>query len=273
MSSLHISVEAEEIFKILGFPITNSFLCTLILTSLLIFTAVWYSNQEEKKSPPKVKIFIDMILEGLLKFFESVAGKKGRLFFPLLATFFIFIMLANWSGLLPGMGSIGIKTIHHGKEFFIPFFRGPTADLNTTIALAVVSVAGAQIYGIKSLGLKAHLNKFFSTNPLYLFIGILELASEFSKIISYSFRLFGNIFAGEVLLAVMGFLIPYLAPLPFLGLEVFVGFIQALVFTMLSLVFWTIASEHHNNNENHNKGRKNENSSVLAKEADNKGGG
>lgn len=250
MSELHISVEAEQIFKIFGFPITNSFLCTLILTVFFIGLAVWYSKQPEKK-PTRLKIFIDMILEGLLGFFENVAGKKAKEFFPVLATFFLFIMFANWFGLFPGMGSIGLNIISHEEKKFIPFFRGPTADLNTTIALAIISVVSAQIYGVKHLGLKTHLKKFFNiSNPIYLFIGILELISEFSKIISYSFRLFGNIFAGEVLLAVMGFLTPFLAPLPFLGLEVFVGLVQALVFTMLSLVFWTIATESHENHEN-----------------------
>jgi len=255
MSKLHISVEAEEIFKFLGFPVTNSFLCTLILSAILILIAVWYSKQSEKKSP-KLKILIDMILEGLLGFFESVAGVKARGFFPLLATFFLFIMFANWSGLLPGMGSIGLNVLHNGKESFVPIFRGPTADLNTTVAVAIISVVSAQIHGVKYLGLKTYLKKFFSTNPIYLFIGLLEIISEFSKIISYSFRLFGNIFAGEVLLAVMAFIVPYglFAPIPFLGLELFVGFIQALVFTMLSLVFWTIATESHDgDNHDHNE--------------------
>jgi F-type H+-transporting ATPase subunit a len=263
MSDLHISVEAEEIFKFLGFPITNSFLCTLILSAFFFLFALWYSYQN-KKRPSRLKILVDFILESLLKFFESVAGKKAREFFPLLATFFLFIMFANWSGLLPGMGSIGLNIFHHGEKHFLPFFRGPTADLNTTIALAAISVASAQIYGIKHLGFKIHLKKFFNiSNPIYLFIGLLELISEFSKIISYSFRLFGNIFAGEVLLTVMGFLIPYLAPLPFLGLEVFVGFIQALVFTMLSLVFWTIATESHESNHEEIKKQVIKNNQII----------
>ena len=127
----------------------------------------------------------------------------------------------------------------------MPLFRGPTADLNTTIALALISVFMIQFYGFKHLGLK-YLKKFFNfSNPINAFIGILELISEFSRIISFAFRLFGNIFAGEVLLTVISFLIPFIAPLPFLGLEIFVGFIQALVFTMLSLVFISMATSHH----------------------------
>ncbi|PIS09095.1 ATP synthase F0 subunit A [Candidatus Beckwithbacteria bacterium CG10_big_fil_rev_8_21_14_0_10_34_10] len=249
MSELHVAIEAEKIFSFFGFPVTNSFLCTLSLSLLFILFAFWYKKQDLKKKPSRGKLIIDMILEGLLSFFKDVAGPKTYEFFPLLGTFFFFIIFANWFGLLPGMGSIGLDVIHENEKHFIPFFRGPTADLNTTLALALITAFMAQFYGFKHLGVKAYLSKFFNfSNPLYTFVGFLELISEFSRIISYAFRLFGNIFAGEVLLAVMGYLIPFLAPLPFLGLEVFVGFIQALVFTMLSLVFWSIATEHHDSN-------------------------
>lgn len=257
-SALHISVEAEKLFEIAGFPLTNSFIVSLIISFLFIILAFWYWREQKQKKPNKLKIFIDMILEGLLGFFEGVAGKKARKFFPLLATFFLYIMFCNWSGLLPGMGSILLNLQTHGKIHSVHLLRGPTADLNATVAFAIISVVMAQVWGIRYLGLGAHLKKFFNfSNPIMLFIGLLELASEFSKIISYSFRLFGNIFAGEVLLSVMGFIVPYglLAPLPFLGLEIFVGFIQALVFTMLSLVFWTIATQSHEEHKNHNNNK------------------
>jgi F-type H+-transporting ATPase subunit a len=133
----------------------------------------------------------------------------------------------------------------HGKEVFIPILRGPTADINATLALALIAMFMVQYYGFKYQGFK-YLKKFFNfSNPINAFVGILELVSEFSKIISFTFRLFGNIFAGEVLIAVMTFLIPVVAPMPFYALELFVGVIQGLVFMMLSTVFMNMATLSH----------------------------
>lgn len=138
-----------------------------------------------------------------------------------------------------------VASTQHSEGKFVPLFRAGTADLNTTIALALISVSLTQIFGVKFLGL-SYFKKYINiSNPMAFFVGILELVSEFSKIISFAFRLFGNIFAGEVLLAVISFLIPIIAPMPFYGLEIFVGFIQALVFAMLSLVFFNIATIGH----------------------------
>lgn len=248
MGQIHISLAAETIFEIGGIPITNSLLITWLVSLILIIFAFWFKAESQKRKKGKFFVFVQVLLEGLLKFFEQVAGQKARQFFPLLATFFIFIALANWSGLLPGIGSIGIWKYEHGEKIFIPLFRGPTADLNTTLALAILSVGATQYFGIKNLGFGSYIKKFINlSNPIYFFVGILEIVSEFAKIMSFSFRLFGNIFAGEVLITVMGFLVPFLAPLPFLGLEIFVGAIQALVFSMLSLVFMNVACAKHNN--------------------------
>jgi len=127
----------------------------------------------------------------------------------------------------------------HGKEVFVPLFRSTNSDLNNTLALAIVSVASVQFFGIITIGFFKYAGKFFVSpfkKPYGVgtFVGLLELVSEFSKMISFSFRLFGNIFAGEVLLVVVSMIIPYIVPLPFMFLELFVGFIQALVFSMLS---------------------------------------
>jgi F-type H+-transporting ATPase subunit a len=146
-------------------------------------------------------------------------------------------MISNWSGLLPGVGSIGISE----HEKLIPLFRAPTADLNTTLALAIVAIISVQWAGLKTLGVH-YLSKFINfSSPVNFFVGILEIISEFSRLISFTFRLFGNIFAGEVLLAVVAFLIPAVVPVPFLGMEIFVGFIQALVFSMLTATFLSMA--------------------------------
>lgn len=129
---------------------------------------------------------------------------------------------------------------------FVPLFRASTADLNTTIALALISVGMTQYYGVAYLGL-SYFTKFlnFKQGPIFTFVGLLEIISELAKVISFAFRLFGNIFAGEVLLAVIAYLLPLIAPVPFLGLEIFVGFIQALVFAMLTLVFINMATVGH----------------------------
>jgi F-type H+-transporting ATPase subunit a len=149
--------------------------------------------------------------------------------------------------LFPGFGTIGLEKIEEGHRAFIPLFRAGTADLNTTMAFALLSVLIIQLAGLKMLGL-SYLKKFFIfNNPIMFFVGLLELMGEFTKIISFSFRLFGNIFAGEVLLTVIAFLMPIIAPIPFLGLELFVGFIQSVVFSMLTCVFLSVAttrSEH-----------------------------
>lgn len=131
------------------------------------------------------------------------------------------------------------------EAVFVPYLRAGTADLNTTLALGLFSQVMAQIIGVKYLGL-SYFKKFFNfKDPIMMFVGVLELVSEFSKVLSYAFRLFGNIFAGEVLLVVMSALIPVVVPMPFYGLEIFVGFIQALVFSLLSLVFFNIATLGH----------------------------
>ena len=146
-------------------------------------------------------------------------------------------------GILPGLGSIGLIEGHGQEVSLIPLFRSTNSDINMTLALAIISVMATQIFGISIVGFFHHVSRFISfKGPLDFFTGILELIAEIAKVISFSFRLFGNIFAGEVLLMVIFFLVPIIVPLPFLFLEIFVGFIQALVFSMLTLVFLTVAT-------------------------------
>jgi F-type H+-transporting ATPase subunit a len=169
----------------------------------------------------------------------------------LVLTFFIYILFCNWIGLLPGFGSIGFNEVQNGTKVFVPLLRGATADLNTTLALALIAFFSIQYYGFAGQKL-GYLKKFFNfSSPVMFFSGILELISELAKIISFSFRLFGNVFAGEVLLSVMTFLIPVIIPLPFVGLEIFVGLIQALVFSLLTLVFINIAMSAHGEEVEH----------------------
>jgi len=242
---MHISLKAEPVFYFFKIPITNSLIATYIVGIFLVLIAL-FINKKAKLIPFRFQSLIEEIIEFFWNLCQSVAGENARILFPLIFTFFIFILLNNWFGLLPFVGSLGFYE-HHGEEkIFVPLFRAATADINTTLALALVSVVSLQIFGLKKLKF-AYLKRFFNfSNPLNLFVGVLELVSDFAKIISFAFRLFGNIFAGEVLLTVITMLIPILAPLPFMGLELFVGFIQALVFSMLSLVFINVlAIEHH----------------------------
>jgi F-type H+-transporting ATPase subunit a len=176
---------------------------------------------------------------------DSVLGKREKTekYLPLIGTIFIVVIVSNWLGLLPGVGSLGIYELVEGKEVFVPFFRSPSADLNFTISVALIAVIGVNMFGILAAGCFRYANRFFTLkNPIYTFVGLLEFVSEFAKIISFSFRLFGNVFAGEVLLIIIGVLAPYFIPLPFLFLEIFVGFIQAFVFATLTLVFVSIAT-------------------------------
>lgn len=236
---VHISIAAEPVLHLGSLTINNSMIVTwLLMAGLVAFSR--RASKEIKMIPQGLQNFVEAILEALLNFMESVVGEKAREFLPLLATFFIFILLGNWSGLLPGINTIGFYTYEHGEKIFIPFFRGITADLNTTFALAIVSVVALHYYSLKHLGAKKYFT-FRFINP----VGILESMADIAKVLSFSFRLFGNIFAGEVLLTVIAFLMPLAVPLPFIGLEIFVGFIQALIFTMLSLIFFSTAVEAH----------------------------
>lgn len=244
-----ISLVPEVITEIGGFPITNSFLMTIIVSCLIIAGSL-ILNKNIKTIPRGFQNVVEIILEALLGLADSVTGNRAqsRQFFPIVATIFIFVILSNWIGLLPGMGTVGVMGEHHGESALISFFRSPSADLNMTLMLALFTVIAAQVMGIRTIGAKNYAGKFFVSplkKPYFIgtFVGVLEIISEFAKIVSFSFRLFGNVFAGEVLLLVMLSLVAYFIPLPFLFLEVFVGFIQALVFAMLALVFFKMAAE------------------------------
>lgn len=251
---MDISLAAEPIFHLGPLTVTNSLINALV-ASLLLFGFVGLLRLRGLNSIPRgLQNLAEVIVEGLLTLIRSVTGdrKRAEKFFPIIATIFIFIMISNYLGLIPGVGPIGFHEEHEGREVFIPLFRAATADLNTTLALAFIAVITTHVFGVTALGLWKHLGKFVNfkllfKNPILFAVGILEIFGEISKIVSFSFRLFGNIFAGEVLLIVMGGLVAYLAPIPFYFLELFVGFIQALVFAMLTLVFLTMATEqpHH----------------------------
>ncbi|MFH1838450.1 MAG: F0F1 ATP synthase subunit A [Candidatus Kuenenbacteria bacterium] len=240
---MHISLSPETIFYIGKFPITNTLLTSWI-TMLILIGITFLIFKKIQLIPKGLQNIIEILIENILKLIQSITNDKKQTekFFPLVATIFIFILLANWIGIFPGIGTIGFKE----NETFVPLFRSVNSDLNMTIALALVSVFACQFFGIIACGFLKYVGKFINfKNPITFFVGVLELISEIAKLISFSFRLFGNVFAGEVLLVVIAFLIPFIAPLPFMALELFVGFVQALVFAMLTLVFLKMATMVH----------------------------
>lgn len=240
-----VTLAAEKIFQIGSFPITNSILTTWLVTLILV-TFAFVATRKVALVPTPVQNFAEYAIESLYNMVESVAGEKTRVFFPIIASFFFFIIVGNYLGLLPGFGTIGFNQIHQGHKVFVPLFRSMNSDLNTTLALALVSVITTHFFAIKYLGLGEYLKKWFPLHPIMLFVGLIEVAGEFTKVISLSFRLFGNIYAGETVLTTASTkLFAFIVPLPFLALEVIVGFVQALVFAMLTLVFMVILTTKH----------------------------
>ena len=242
---MHISLQAETIGILFGLPITNSLVLS-VLTAFLLVGGGLLVVRSLKIIPNKAQGMAEVVVDGLLSFMAQTLGnmEQAKKFFPLVATIFLFILLNNWIGVLPGTGSIGFYEMEHGEKVFVPFFRSANSDLNMTFALALIAMGAIHLYGIVKLGLLRHLSKFLilTKGPIYFFVGLLEGVGEFAKVLSFSFRLFGNIFAGEVLLIIVMNLMPLLAPFPFLLLEYFVGFIQALVFAMLTMIFLKMAT-------------------------------
>lgn len=268
--SPHISIKGETIFSLLGFPFTNSFITSVLMVIVFSFIARYYFLQINKKERTLAFYGLHSVFKGIYGMIESVLKEKTKSFYGLLGAFFFFILLCNWSGLIPGVGSILIRPSVHSEKIVvedsknieskqleekaekihkIPLFRGGTADLNTTIALALITVVMTQFFGFKYIGAKAHLKKYFNfKDPIMIMLGPLEIIQEFARIISFSFRLYGNIFAGEVLLTIIPFLLPLVFSFvvaPLYMMEIFVGLVQAFVFVMLSAVFINMATTAH----------------------------
>lgn len=257
---------AEPILKINNFSVTNSLLNTwLVVLIVVIFSLLLKSRI--KLVPKGLQNAVEAVIETLLDVFDSVTGSRQKTlkYFPFVFSFFVFILLNNWLGLLPGIGSIGQVIFEHGEKIFVPFFRGGTADLNTTLALATIGVVASHIFSVAAIGLRQYFNKFINlkalieipkkvlkeptiliVNPIKVFVGLIEIIGELAKVASLSFRLFGNIFAGEVLLASMAALFAFGLPIPFMFLEIIVGLIQAFIFSVLILAYITMntAEEH-----------------------------
>ena len=244
------SLQPELIFDVAGFPVTNTIIATLAVDLILLFF-LYKAAKSIRVAPNGIQSFIEPVITYMYDLTEQISGARAAKIFPWFATFFIVIFVTNLFGLLPGFTAVGIFEKEHGETHLIPLFRAATTDFNMTLALGTVSVVATHILTINTLGIIGYLKKFISLNPINLFIGLLEFVLEFVKIVSLSFRLFGNIFAGEVVLVAVSGIFAFLAPLPFIMLETIVALVQALVFAMLTMVFMAVLSTPHSEGGGH----------------------
>jgi F-type H+-transporting ATPase subunit a len=240
---IEISLAAEPLFQIGPVAFTNAMLTSILVgLALVIGSLVLYRRWS--LVPGRFQSVVEMGIGFIYTLCAGTAGEKiGRRILPLVGTFFVFILMANWGGLLPGYGAI---TIRNFEGHQVPLFRPANSDLNTTVAMALVSIATVQLLSIRVRGVFGYIKEFFE--PISFMSVILfpvHLIGEVSHIISLSVRLFGNIFAGETLTIVMYVLIPLVVPSMFLGLEMLFGFIQAMIFTVLSIGYIALATTQH----------------------------
>ena len=257
---------SEPFYKLGPIYITNT-LITSWLSIIVLIGIFYFATRNMKLVPKGLQNTAEWIIETLLDFVEGVAGKEnGRRFFPIVATIFLYVLFNAWLSLLPVFNFIGIyQQQANGTTTYVALLRAANTDINVPLMLALVSFCSVEYWGITSLGLRYYLGKFFKFGQLLqglgqlvrgkvksavgtilfgaidAFVGALELLSEFVRIVSFTFRLFGNMMGGEVLLLTIPFLIPWVLTSIFYGLETFLGLIQAVIFGVLTLVFATIA--------------------------------
>lgn len=237
---IHVALSAEKLGTFLGLPITNTLLMSWAVIILLTVIAVQV-GRGVKLIPNRLQTLLEWMFGFIYDYITETLESRdlARRFFPLLLTIFLFVFASNLLEFIPGIGSVGF--FHAGGEF-TPLFRSANTDLNATLALAIIVFFVIEVTGIMVIGAAKYGGKFFSfKSPLGFAVGIIEFFSELARLVSFSFRLFGNIFAGEVLILVVSFYVPYILPVPFMLFEVFVGFIQAAIFSLLTLFFIKIA--------------------------------
>lgn len=262
-SSLHIPPLAPEtLFHIGSIPVTNTIINTWLAGIIFLIVGIFISKNINLR-PGKLQNFWEFILETVMGYYDQVTGsrKKTLRYLPIAGTVFFFILLSNWLGLLPGTGSVLL-----GHNMLL---RPANTDLNLTLAMALVSVIMSHLFAFTGIGFFVHLNKYIQlgnlaksvkkgpigilTAVVEFAVGLIEIISEGAKVLSLSLRLFGNIFAGEVLITVIASIIAVLLPTPFMLLEILVGLIQAAVFSILTIVYLTVAGEAPHGNDEHAK--------------------
>lgn len=266
----NITLFAEPIHEFSNFTVTNSLLTSWVAVAIIIIISL-VLRSKLRTIPGKLQNLFEIVVEGALGMCDQVTNDRALSLkiFPFAISVFFLILVNNWLGIMP-LGGFGIVEKSEQGLAFIPFLRGGTADINMTVALAAMAVLGANLFGVFSIGIWKTFNKYVNLKvlggiftkirheptiilvaPITFFVGLIEIVGEFAKVASLSFRLFGNVFAGEVLLASMAALVAYVVPIPFLFLELLVGVIQALIFSILLVVYFTIASSDHDEHEEH----------------------
>lgn len=242
---IHVKLAPYIVGEFFGVPITATMLTTWLTMALLIGVAILV-KRKIAVVPGKLQSMFELLIGYVYDYMSEVLESRtlARKYFPIVMTIFIFVLALNWVGLLPGVTSIGLYEVHDGVEHFTPLLYPAATDLNITIAFAIIAFFTIEIAGVLAIGFFKYTGKFINFKSFGGFaLGLLELVSELARLVSFSFRLFGNIFAGKTLLVVIVFFIPYIVPVPLVAFEVFVGFIQAFVFAILTLFFIKLAVE------------------------------
>lgn len=244
---IHVALAAERLGTLFGIPLTNTLVTTWLIVGVLVIFALVFSKRISLV-PGRFQALLEMLFEFVYNYVAETLGSRqlANRFFPLLTTIFIFVLALNWFEFLPGVESI----TYHGE----PLFRGVNTDLTTPLVLAFISFFTIEITGIVTIGIWKYGSKFLVNpfkNPIGAMIGFIELIGEFVRLVSLSFRLFGNILAGSVIIAVATYFAPYGAPGLLSLFEVFIGFLQAAVFALLTLFFIKLAIDEPHGAEAH----------------------
>ncbi len=238
--AIHIALSAETITTVFGIPITNTLITTWAVVAVLGMIALLITRRLSLR-PGKLQLIFEGLTSFVMDYMEKTLESRtlARRYFPLIVTIFLFIFTANVLEFTPGIGSVGFFS-PHGE--FTPLLRSANTDLNTTLAITLIAFLAIEAAGIIAIGFFKYFHRFFNlSSPMAFFIGIIEFFSELARLVSFSFRLFGNIFAGEVIIAVVTAFVPLFVPVPLMLFEIFVGFIQAAIFAILTLFFIKLA--------------------------------
>lgn len=232
---IHVAIAAEKLGEFLGIPITNTLVASFIAMTFLIVLALLVGTRL-RMVPSRLQSVFEHAVEGIYDYVaETLESREmARTYFPLIVTIFLFIWIANMMEFLPGIGSI----LYHGE----PLLRSVNTDLNTPLALSLISFFVIEITGILAIGFVKYGSKFITfRSPIDFAVGFIELIGELVRVVSLSFRLFGNILAGEVVLTVAKYFVPYFLPVPLMMFEIFIGTLQAAIFALLTLFFIKLA--------------------------------
>ncbi len=240
-AGIHVAIAAEKVGSFLGLTITNTLITSWVVAILLIVVA-FILRSKLKMIPGRFQTLIEEMVAYVYDYIAEVLESRemARKFFPLLMTIFLFVFTSNVLEFLPGVGSFGFFL----PGEFVPLFRSVNTDLNTPLILAIISFFVIEVTGILAIGIAKYSRKFIVNpirDPIGAMVGVVELIGELVRVVSLSFRLFGNVLAGEVVLAVALYFAPYLLPVPLMMFELFIGTLQAAVFALLTLFFIKLA--------------------------------